>query len=149
MVLHFYRKGIVMTLNKLAVVVFALSTIAGVGLVIPAQAADSVADKMKAWDPDKDGTLDMAEAMKAAEARFDSLEKDKDGTLDKKEMSSTKVDKKTFKKADPDNDGTLSKEEFMSIVKARFEAADPDHDGTVSEAGLKTKAGKALVRLLK
>jgi Ca2+-binding EF-hand superfamily protein len=138
-----------MTSNKLAVFVIFLCALGSFGLVVPAQAADSVADKMKMWDPDKDGTLDLAEANKAAEARFDSLEKDKDGTLDKKEMSSTKVDKKTFKKADPDNDGTLSKDEFLSIVKTRFEAADADHDGTVSAAELKTKAGKALVKLLK
>jgi EF hand len=138
-----------MTLNKLAVFAFVIGSLGSIGLVIPVQAADSIADKMKAWDPDKDGTLDLAEASKAAEARFDSLEKDNDGTLDKKEISSAKVDKKTFKKADPDNDGTLSKEEFLSIVKTRFEAADADHDGTVSAAELKTKAGKSLVKLLK
>jgi uncharacterized membrane protein YkoI len=135
-----------MTRSKLAIFALVVGTLASIGLVIPAQAADSVADRMKFWDPDKDGTLDLAEANKAAEAKFDSLEKDKDGTLDKKEA---KVDKKTFKNADPDNDGTLSKEEYLSIVKTRFEAADADHDGTVSEAELKTKAGKALVRLLK
>ena len=138
-----------MKLHKLAIFALVLSTVGGFGWSVPALAADSVAGKMKMWDPDKDGTLDMAEANKAAEARFDSLEKDKDGTLDKKEMSATKVDKKTFKKADPDNDGTLSKEEFLSIVKTRFDAADADHDGTVSAAELKTKAGKALVKLLK
>ncbi len=138
-----------MTLNKLAVFALVIGSLGSIGLVVPARAADSVADKMKAWDPDKDGTLDMAEANKAAEARFDSLEKDNDGTLDKKEISAAKVDKKTFKKVDPDNDGTISKEEFLSIVKTRFEAADADHDGTVSAAELKTKAGKALVKLLK
>lgn len=64
-------------------------------------------------------------------------------------MSSTKVDKKTFKNADPDNDGTLTKDEYLTIVAARFQAADSDNDGTVSVAELGTKAGKALSRLLK
>ena len=49
---------------------------------------------MKTWDPDNDGTLDLAEAKKAAGVKFDSLDGDHDGTLNKKEMRSTKVDKK-------------------------------------------------------
>jgi len=139
-----------MTLRKLAMTALMLGIASTLTTIVPAQAAkESIAEKMKVWDPDSDGTLDMAEARKAAEAKFDSLEGDNDGTLDKKEMSSTKVDKKTFKKADPDSDGTLTKEEYLTIVEARFKAADPDNDGTVSVAELKTKEGKALIRLLK
>jgi Ca2+-binding EF-hand superfamily protein len=138
-----------MTLRKFALTALVLGIASTLTLSIPAQAKDSVEESMKTWDPDNDGTLDMAEANKAAGARFDSLEGDNDGTLDKKEMSSTKVDKKTFKKADPDNDGTLTKEEYLSIVADRFKAADPDNDGTVSTAELKTKAAQALIRLLK
>lgn len=114
----------------------------------PALAAGS-AEKLKTWDPDNDGTLDLAEVKKAAEARFDSLEGDKDGTLDRKEIKPAKVDKATFAKADPDKDGTLDKQEYLSIVEARFRAADPDNDGTVDVAELDSKAGKALVRMLK
>jgi hypothetical protein len=33
-------------------------------------------------------------------------------------------------------------------VENRFKAADPDNDGTVSAAKLRTKAGRALLRLL-
>ena len=115
----------------------------------PVAHAGGAADRMKAWDPDNDGTLDMAETRKAAEARFDSLEGDNDGTLDRKEMKPTKVDKGTFAKADPDNDGTLTKEEYMTIVDARFKAADPDNDGTLDAKELKTRAGQALLRLLR
>jgi Ca2+-binding EF-hand superfamily protein len=143
-------KGIVMILRKLAVTALMLGIAGTLAAIGPAQAApDSVAEKLKAWDPDNDGTIDLAEANKAAEAMFDSLEGDNDGTLDRKEMSSTKVNKMTFKKADPDNDGTLTKEEYLTIVADRFKAADPDNDGTVSLAELQTKAGKALARLLK
>jgi EF-hand domain pair len=140
-------KGIVMTLLKLALtlIVGITGALAPIG---PAQAA-SAAEKMKTWDPDKDGTMDLTEANKAAGVKFDALERDHDGTLDRKEMSSTKVDKKTFNKADPDNDGTLTKGEYLTIVKDLFQAADPDHDGTVSVDELKSKAGKALARLLK
>jgi len=137
-----------MLVRKLSIVA---STLAAVGMfaLAPAAQAGSSAEKMKAWDPDADGTLDMAETRKAAEARFDSLEGDNDGTLDRKEMKPTKVDKGTFAKADPDKDGTLSKEEYMTIVESRFRAADPDNDGTVSVAELDSKAGKLLMRLMK
>jgi Ca2+-binding EF-hand superfamily protein len=139
-----------MKLSKLAVTILLLAIACGLSTTGPAQAAtDPIVEKMKAWDPDKDGTLDLAEVQKAAAAKFDSLETDNDSTLDKKEMSSTKVDSKTFKKADPDNDGTLTKEEYLTIVEARFKAADTDHDGTLSVAELKTKAGQSLLRLLK
>jgi len=139
-----------MTLRKLAVTALMLGIASTLTTIGPVQAAtDSVAEKLKTWDPDKDGTLDLAEAKKAATAKFDSLDGNHDGTLDKKELSSTKVDKKTFKKADLNKDGTLTKDEFLTIVEARFKAADANNDGTVSGAELKTKAGQALIRLLK
>jgi len=112
-------------------------------------ATHSNVEKMKSWDPDNDGTIDLAEANIAAAAKFDSLEGDNDGTLDRKELASTKIDKKTFTRADPDKDGTLTKVEYLTIVESQFKAADPDSDGTVSVAELQTKAGKALARLLK
>ena len=47
--------------------------------------ADAV---LQQWDADHDGTLDLAEVKKAAEAKFDALDRDHDGTLDKKELNS-------------------------------------------------------------
>jgi len=127
-------KGIVMTLRKLVLTALMLGIAGTLTIVGPAQAAThSAAEQMKAWDPDNDGTIDLAEANNAAGAMFDSLEGDNDGTLDRKEMSSTKVDKKTFNKADPDNDGTLTKDEYLTIVKSRFEAVDWVGSGTVSD----------------
>jgi len=40
---------------------------------------------VKALDTDNDGTLDLNEVTKAAEAVFDRLQKDQDETLDRKE----------------------------------------------------------------
>ncbi len=37
-------------------------------------------------DPDKDGTVDLAEAKNAAGKLFDKLDRDKDGTLDAREL---------------------------------------------------------------
>ncbi|MFX4481875.1 hypothetical protein ABTA99_19590, partial [Acinetobacter baumannii] len=51
--------------------------------------------------------------------------------------------------ADPDKDGTFSKDEYLAIVERRFRAADPDHDGTLDAKELGTRAGQALLRLMK
>ncbi|MEJ0035769.1 MAG: hypothetical protein WDO68_06780 [Gammaproteobacteria bacterium] len=111
-------------------------------------ADDPVAAKLKAWDPDNDGTLDWAEVKKAAIARFHTINPDNDGTLDAKEAARAKISKKALVAADPDKDGTLDEKEYLSIVEQRFKAADPDHNGTVSLAELKTPAGALLMKAL-
>jgi len=116
---------------------------------VGAAADESVAAALKAWDPDKDGTLDLAEVKKAAEAKFDRLVKDKGGVLDRKAALGLGLRKAEIRHADRDNDDTLDKAEFMSIVEARFKAANPDADGTLDAKELKSKAGQALLRLLK
>jgi hypothetical protein len=128
----------------------ALIGVAGLAAIGPAQVATaSTAADLKTWDTDHDGTMDLTEAKKAAEAKFDSLDTDHDGTLDRKEIGPGTIGKMSFAKADVDKDGTLDKSEYLSLVEARFNAADEDHDGTLSESELNTKAGKSLVRLLK
>ena len=54
-----------------------------------------------------------------------------------------------FAAADPDNDATLSKDEYMRVVDSRFRAADPDNDGTLDEKELGSRAGRALLQLLR
>ena len=61
---------------------------------------------LKTLDPDKDGTVDLAEAKDAASKLFDKLDRDHDGTLDKRELRG-RVNAKDFAAADPDSDGTL------------------------------------------
>jgi Ca2+-binding EF-hand superfamily protein len=99
-------------------------------------------------DTDNDGTVDLAEARKAASSLFDKLERDHDGTLDKRELAG-RLTPKELAAADPDHDGTLTKEEYLAVVDQRFAAADPDHDGTLDAGELGTQAGQALLRLLK
>ena len=98
-------------------------------------------------DPDKDGTVDLAEAKAAGAAAFDRLEKDHDGTLDHSELQS-RLNAKAMAAADPDKDRTLDKAEYLALVEQRFKAADPDNDGTVSAAEFRTAYGQALARLL-
>lgn len=99
------------------------------------------------FDTDNDGTVDLAEAKKAAGTTFDRLDTDKDGTLTLKELKG-RLSRKEFAAGDPDHDKTLSKDEYLAVVEQRFKAADPDNDGTISEAEFNTRAGHALRRLL-
>ena len=117
----------------------------------PAVAAKSPASKtspLAAFDKDNDGTLDLEEVKAAASAAFDKLNKDSDETLDRKEIGN-RLSRKEFEAADPDKDKTLTKDEYLAEVEKRFKAADTDHDGTLDAKELKTKAGRALLRLLK
>ena len=100
------------------------------------------------FDTDNDGTVDLAEAQKAGSAAFDKLERDNDGTLDKHELT-RRLSAAELASADPDHDGTLSKDEYLAIVEQRFKAADRDNDGTLDARELNSKAGRALLRLLK
>jgi hypothetical protein len=43
----------------------------------------------------------------------------------------------------------LTKNEYLAVVEKRFNAANPDRDGTLDSRELRTKAGQALLRLLK
>lgn len=99
------------------------------------------------FDTDHDGTVDLAEAKKAAGATFERLDADKDGTVTLKELHG-RLSRKDFAAGDPDHDKTLSKDEYLAVVEQRFKAADPDNDGTISAAEFDTRAGQALRRLL-
>jgi hypothetical protein len=99
------------------------------------------------WDPDRDGTLDLNEIKKAAEARFDSLDRNKDSKLDRKEVGSV-LSAREFSAANPDKDATLEKNEYMALIEARFKAANPDNDGTLDAKELASPAGRALMRLM-
>src|SRR5215469_7166010 len=99
---------------------------------------------LRTLDPDKDGTVNLAEAKDAASKLFDKL----DRTLDERELRG-RINGSDFAAADPDNDGTLDKSEFLAIVEKRFKAADPDNEGTIDAKELKAAAGRSLTRLLK
>ena len=127
-----------------------------VGLVLAAAmtlsgsawAASDRANAVKMFDPDNDGTLDLAEVKNAASAMFAKLDPDRDGTLDARELRG-RLSAKELAAADPDHDGTLTLNEYLVVVEQRFNAANPDKDGTLDAKELKTPAGRALLRLMK
>jgi len=114
----------------------------------PALAAPRRSSAMRILDPDNDGTVDLDEAKKAASALFDKLDRDRDGTLDQRELKG-RLTAAEFAAADPDKDGTLSKDEYLQVVEQRFKRANPDNDGTLDEKELSSRAGRALLRLLR
>jgi Ca2+-binding EF-hand superfamily protein len=128
-------------------IVLTLAAAALAGGNLPALAG-SRANPIKTFDTDNDGTLDLAEVKKAASALFAKLDRDHDGTLDKRELAG-RLSARELAAADPDHDGTLTKEEYLAVVEQRFNAANPDKDGTLDARELNTRAGQALLRLLK
>jgi Ca2+-binding EF-hand superfamily protein len=92
--------------------------------------------------------LDLDEVTTAAQAVFDRLEKDQDETLDRKEVGS-RLRAKEFAAADPDKDATLTKEEYVAFVTKLFKQADVDGDGKLEAKELRSKAGRALLRLIR
>jgi Ca2+-binding EF-hand superfamily protein len=115
---------------------------------LPALAQSGRANPIPMLDTDNDGTVDLAEAKKAASALFDGLDPDHDSTLDKRELTG-RLSAKELAAADPDRDGTLTKDEYLAVVEQRFKAANPDNDGTLDAKELSSVAGKALLRLLR
>jgi Ca2+-binding EF-hand superfamily protein len=114
----------------------------------PAAAASRSTSPIRMFDTDNDGTLDLGEVKKAASALFSRLDRDHDGTLDRRELAG-RLSAKELAAADPDHDGTLTVDEYLAVVEQRFNAANPDGDGTLDAKELNSKAGRALLRLLK
>jgi Ca2+-binding EF-hand superfamily protein len=118
------------------------------GAASPVLAASRQASAVQMFDTDKDGTLDLLEAKKAATALFTKLDGDHDGSVDQRELAG-RLSAKEFTAADPDHDGSLTLFEYLAVVEQRFNAANHDKDGTLDARELNTRAGRALVRLLK
>src|ERR1039457_5869245 len=110
-----------MTSRRSVVLTLAIATLSLAS--VPVLAGSPRPDLVRMFDTDNDGTLDLAEAKKAASSLF------------------TKLDR--------DHDGTLTADEYLAVVEQRFNAANPDKDGTLDAKELNSGAGRALVRLLK
>ena len=115
---------------------------------LPAFARSSRFNPLKGLDTDNDGTVDLAEAKKAASDLFDRLDRDHDGTLDRRELRG-RLTASEFAAADPDHDRTLTKDEYLAAVEQRFKATDRDNDGTLDAKEFASGAGRRLLRLLR
>ncbi|MDE2578759.1 MAG: EF-hand domain-containing protein [Hyphomicrobiales bacterium] len=104
--------------------------------------------RLRAFDVDKNGRIDLAEAKRAANATFDRLERDKDGTLSRKELRG-RLSRQHWMTANPDKDGTLTREEYLAATERAFKRADIDGDGAIETKEFRTPKGRALMRLMK
>jgi Ca2+-binding EF-hand superfamily protein len=137
-------RGVPVTRRMLATaMVVALGSVSLTGGTLAATARGA----LRALDPDRDGTVSLAEAKAAASRLFTRLDRDHDGTLDRRELRGRMVSKE-FAAADHDNDGTLDKAEYLAAVEKAFKAADRDNDGTVDAKELSSARGRVLLRLL-
>ena len=132
--------------RRVCVISLAVGTLLATGLPVSAKSKQN--NLIRMLDTDNDGTVDLAEAKKAASVLFDRLDRDHDGTLDKRELAG-RLTAKELAAADPDHDGTLTKDEYLAVVEQHFKAANQDSDGTLDAKELATKAGQKLMRLLK
>jgi Ca2+-binding EF-hand superfamily protein len=131
------------TMKKIAIVLL-LASATSLAACGPSENSDAA---LKALDPDKDGTIDLAEAQAGAEKIFAKINPDNDGTVDEKELSG-RLDAAGLKAADPDNDGTLDVKEYAAVVEKKFKAANPDNDGTIDKKELDSPAGQDLLKLI-
>ncbi len=128
----------------------AIALVAGIGLACDHSAALAKGKRtcaaLKIVDRDNDGTVDLNEINRAADAAFGKLDKNKDGTLSPRELHG-RLSGSEFKAVDRDSDGTLSRDEYLAAVRARFNAADINGEGTVSCREAESSAGRALLAL--
>src|SRR5260370_12523366 len=116
-------------------------------VTLPAFGKSRQLNPIKMFDTDNDGTVDLAEAKKAASALFDKLDRDHDGTLDKRELAA-RLTAKEFAGADPHHDGTLTKGEYLEVPEQRFSTANHDSHATLDPYEFCTKARRSLFPLL-
>jgi len=118
-----------------------------IGAAGPVLAATKNSTLVGQFDIDHDGTVDLAEAKKAAGDLFDKLDANHDGKLTIKELHGRLRHRDLAAAAD--HGKVVTKDEYLAVVERRFKAADKDHDGKLSSWEFHTRAGRALVRLLR
>src|SRR5258705_7428189 len=87
-------------------------------VALPAFGKSRQLNPIKMFDTDNDGTVDLAEAKKAASALFDKLDRDHDGTLDKRELAG-RLSPKEISAPYPDHHWTPTQDENLSVLPHR------------------------------
>jgi hypothetical protein len=136
------RQGMIS--RRTAILTAVGATLAG---SVPGLAASDY-ELLKGLDLDRDGTVSLDEATRAASAVFAMMDRDRDGALTRHKLSG-RLSVRELRAADTDHDGTLDKAEYLALVANRFKAADADADGTLTAGELRSRTGRALLRLLR
>lgn len=109
---------------------------------------ETQADPLRAFDINKDGRLDLAEAKSAAAAHFDELNPDRDDSLEVGEAAPV-MSADEFRRYNTNHDGRITKRQYLDIVELRFNEARPPGSEELGRGDLETDRGKALLRLLR
>lgn len=126
----------------------ALATgIAATAFVPAAEAGSHVCEVIAKNDRIRDGKLDIVEAIIAGKKTFKALNPDRDGTLDYAEASS-RIGPKTFDRFNKIKRKGLDRVEWTRLVKARFKRANRDGDRTIECDELMTRAGHRLLAVI-
>lgn len=123
-------------------------TVGWLGAASSALAGGGRPASFEAIDSDRDGTIDLDEAKRAAAPLFDQLDRHRTGKLSRTQLGRGRMTLAEFSWADRNHDGTLTKNEYLALVERQFRAADLDRDGTVSRAEFNARSGLPLRRLL-
>jgi hypothetical protein len=142
------RSRVLRRLSRRHLLSLGLLTAGWMGVVSSALASGGRPASFEAIDRDRDGTIDLDEAKRAAVLLFDQLDRHRTGKLSRRQLGYGRMTLAEFSWADRDHDGTLTKDEYLALVERQFRAADLDRDGTVSRAEFKARSGLPLRRLL-
>lgn len=125
-----------------------LLTAGYIGAASSALAGGGRPASFEAIDRDRNGTINLDEAKRAAALLFDQLDRHRAGKLSRAQLGRGRMTLAEFSWADRDHNGTLTKDEYLALVERQFRAADLDGDGAVSRAEFKARSGLPLRRLL-
>jgi hypothetical protein len=135
------------TSGKLRTTIAVCAAMLSVGAMTTAASALSPSKVIATHDPDKDGTLNRGEVIRAAIYKFRLLDHDHDGSLDKAELSGV-LNSHHLVALDHHRDGTLRLGEYLRLVKRTYRYVNTDHDRTLESDELDTPAGHFLMRLI-
>lgn len=99
-------------------------------------------------DTNRDGLLEQQEVRNAAREVFRAADRGHDGVLDRRELGGL-LSARARAEADLDRDETVDEKEYLAIVDQRFRATDTNHNRSLDLGELQTRAGTALLKLLR
>src|SRR5437764_8669074 len=109
----------------------------GSGKISMEDAKQFVLDRFDKLDPDRDGTLTLAELQAPLRAHMEKAE----GMEKQRLEASLKVLEAEFRDMDKYKDGTVSKDEYVALLEKRFNSANRDKDKTLEPRERGTAAG--------
>ncbi len=133
-------------------IAFSALAVAGFAvLAVPAQKAKANGHEcaiIAKVDRNKNGKIDLFEALRAGNKAFKSINDDGDWTLEPDEAAERHIGPRTFDKYNRIKRKGLDRVEWSRLVRDRFMAANGDRDRTLECGELKTRRGRRLLAVI-